>query len=119
MRFPDPGQRMFLCCRAILWLASRLAPARQRAGWLRSWSSQVWHWCRFLEESGQLTRDKKLELARFCWSAFPDAFWRRYDRETFLERTARLRRSPSFCFGAIALALVVVTLAGGVIPAAR
>lgn len=119
MRFPGSVQRTFFSCHAILWLASWLVPARQRPDWLRLWTAQAWHWCHFLEESGQFTRDKKLELARFCWSAFPDAFWRRYPREAFLERAGRLRRSPSFCLGAIALTLLLVTLVGGVIPAAQ
>jgi hypothetical protein len=103
----------------MVWLASWIVPGEQRTEWRRSWTLQTWHWCNFLAESGLLNRAQKLELARFCWSAFPAAFWRRCDRETFLRRVDRLRRSPLICLGAIALALIVVVLAGGIIPAAR
>jgi len=84
-----------------------------------AWAKQAWHWVLFLAETGALNRNNKLELARFCWSAFPAAFWLRYDRETFFRRRDRLLRSPSFCLGAIGLALVVIILFGGIIPAAR
>ena len=26
------------------------------------WAAQIWHWCHFLAESGQFTREKKLDL---------------------------------------------------------
>jgi hypothetical protein len=84
--------------------------------WRESWTRQVWHWCQFLAESRQLNREKKLELARFCWSAFAAAFWQRYDREEFLQRRDRLRRSSGFCLGAIALTLVLLILVSGVVP---
>jgi hypothetical protein len=103
----------------MLWLASWIVPDGQRVGWRESWTNQVWHWCNFLAESGQLNRDKELELARFCWSAFPAAFWLRFDRDQFLRRANRLRRSPAACLGGIALLLAVVILAGGIIPAVR
>lgn len=119
MRFPGPLQRTFGSCRSILWLASWLVPSQQRSAWRNTWTTQIWHWCHFLAESGQFTREKKIELARFCWSAFPAAFWRRFDRDEFLRRMGRLRRSPAACLSAIALALLVVILAGGIIPAAR
>ncbi len=119
MRFPGPLQRTFANCRSIIWLASWIVPAEQRKKWRSQLSSQAWHWCSFLAESGQLNRDKKLELARFCWSAFPSAFWLRFDRERFLKRLGRLRRSPAVCLGAIALALVIVLLTSGILTAAR
>src|SRR5580658_8915543 len=106
MRFPDPAQRTFFSCRALIWLASWIVPSGQRLRWRESWTKQVWHWCHFLAESRQLNRDKKLELARFCWSAFGSAFWLRFDREKFLQRRDRLRRSPGFCLSAIALTLL-------------
>ena len=119
MRVPGPMQRTFAGCRAVIWLASWLVPAGQRSGWLEGWTRQVWHWCSFLAETGQLNRDKKLELARFCWSAFPSAFWLRFDRQESYRRIGRLRRSPSICLGAIALAVVVLVLTSGIIPAMR
>ncbi|MGA2905306.1 MAG: ABC transporter permease [Candidatus Korobacteraceae bacterium] len=119
MRFPGPLQRTFFMCRSMLWLAGWMVPAEVRVDWRHSWTSQVWHWCHFLAESGQLNRDRKLELARFCWSAFPAAFWLRFDRDDFFRRADRLRRSPAACLGGIALLLAVAILAGGIVPAVR
>ncbi len=81
-----------------------------------AWTKQVWHWCLFLEESGSLNRRNKLELARFCWSSFPAAFWLRYDREQFFARWERVRRSPSFALIAIAAAAVLLTATSGIVP---
>ncbi len=81
--------------------------------------AQIWHWCHFLAESDQFTREKKLELARYCWSAFPDAFWHALITMPFVERIQRWRSSPRACLGAIAAVLVLVTLVSGIIPAAR
>jgi len=100
----------------MLWLASWIVPATQRFRWRESRTSQVWHWCHFVAESGQLNRDKKLELARFCWSAFPAAFWMRFNRDQFFRRADRVRRSPAACLGGIALLLAIVIMAGGIIP---
>jgi hypothetical protein len=117
---PLPGPlQTFRSCRSIIWAASWLVPVEQRVEWRNTWTAQIWHWCQFLAESGRLNRNTKLELARFCWSAFPAAFWCRFDHEKFLRRASRLRRSPLVCLGAITLALIVVILAGGIIPAAR
>ena len=119
MRIPDPAHRTFFSCRALIWLASWIVPSQQRRPWRESWTKQVWHWCQFLAESRQLNRDKKLELARFCWGAFAAAFWQRYDREEFLQRRDRLRRSPGSCLGAIALTLLLLILVSGVVPVVR
>jgi len=119
MRFPGPTERTFFTCRALIWLASWIVPAAQRLQWRDSWTRKVWHWCHFLAESRQLNRDKKLELARYCWSAFAVAFWLRYDREEFLQHQDRLRRSPRFCLTAIALTLALVALLGGAVPVIR
>ncbi len=119
MSLPGPVQRTIALCRSIIWLASLLAPAVVRREWRAQWTRQVWHWCLFLAESGLLNRANKLELAKFCWSAFPAAFWLRYDREEFFRRKDRALRSPSWCLGAIAAAVVFVMLAGGIIPAVR
>ena len=100
----------------MIWLAGWLAPAARRTRWREGWTRQVWHWSQFLAETGQLDRARKLELARFCWSAFPAAFWLRFEREPFLRRLDRLLRSPSACAGAIALVLAAVILISGIIP---
>lgn len=119
MSFSDPVQRPYASCRAIIWLASWLAPGAVRKQWRITWTRQVWHWCLFLAESGTLNRRNKQELARFCWSAFPAAFWERFDREEFVRRIDRIRRAPSTCLAAAALAVIIVVFVGGIIPAAR
>lgn len=119
MAFPGPLQRTFWSCQSIVWLASWIVPLQRRTEWRRAWTQQVWHWCHFLAESGQLNRTRKLELARFCWSAFPAAFWERFDREEFLRRAARLGCSPLVCLGLIAVVLPILILAGGIIPTVR
>ncbi len=103
----------------MVWLASGLVPRRQRREWRTNRADQLWHWCHFLAESRQLTHSKKLELARHVWGLFFEAFWQRYDRETFLRRTDRLRRSPATCLGAIAVPLLVISWATGFVPLAR
>jgi hypothetical protein len=119
MSSADRAKTMFASGRAIIWLASWIVPANVRTQWRANWTKQVWHWCQFLAESGTLNRKNKQELASFCWSAFPAAFWLRYDRDEFFHRGDRIRRSPSTCLAAAALAVIIVVAAGGIIPAAR
>ena len=110
---------MFASCRSLIWLASWIVPRPQRATWRATWIGQVWHWSQFLAENSQLTRERKLELATFCWSAFPSAFWLRFDQQEFGRRIDRLRRSPVTFLISISLAVIVLTLCGGIIPAVR
>lgn len=110
---------MFAGCRSVIWLASWIVPRKQRATWRTNWTRQVWHWCQFLAENDQLCRERKLELARFCWSAFPSAFWLRFDQQEFQQRSEHLRRSPVIFLISISLAIITLTLFSGVIPAIR
>jgi MacB-like periplasmic core domain len=119
MQFPNPLQRTLWSCRAILWLASWLAPREQRPEWRQRRDRQVWHWANFLAEHGLFNRDNKLELARYCWGSFADALWVRYEREEFLRRADRLLRAPATFLTLAAFLVLVVTLAGGFVPAAR
>ena len=119
MGFPDPARRTFFSGRAVIWLASWIVPGRERLRWRESWTKQVWHWSQFLAESRQLNRERKLELARFCWSSFSAAFWLRFDREAFLSRQGRLQRSPKFCLTAIAFTLAFFAVLGGIVPVVR
>ncbi len=119
MPVPGPVRGTFAICRSILWMASWLAPAADRTRWRAAWSKQAWHWCLFLAETGALNRKNKLELAKFCWSAFPAAFWLRFDREESFRRAERLRGSPSFCLSAIALSVLTLVIFGGIIPTVR
>ena len=119
MRFPGPFGSTLASCRLIIWLASWIVPTRERQRWRDRWNRQIFHWWHFLVEAGQLSGAKQLELARFCWSSFPSAFWNRFDRDRFLGRWEQFRRSPSACLGVIALALIAVSLLGGIIPTVR
>ena len=119
MQLPSASQRTFASCRWLIWTASWLVPAAERSAWRESWTRQAWHWTQFLAETGQLNRQNKMELARFCWGAFPTALWLRFDHESFLRRKERLLRSPAASLTAICAAVVVVVLAGGIIPAVR
>jgi hypothetical protein len=103
----------------VVCLASWLAPRAQRQQWRALKSDQLWHWCLFLAEAGQLNREKKLELARYCWGLFFEAFWSRYEREGFLRRADRVLRGPVTCLAVLAVLLAAITWAGGFIPFAR
>jgi hypothetical protein len=96
-----------------------LVPQRRRREWRAVKTGQLWHWCHFLAESGQLSREKKLELARHCWSLFFEAFWSRYEREGFLRRLDQVHRAPATCLTVIVLLLTMITWGGGFIPLAR
>ena len=119
MQFPDPLERTLVSCRAILWLASWLVPLEQRPQWRLQRMRHAWHWANFLAEHGHLNRDNKLELARYCWGSFADAFWLRYEREDFLRRMGRRMRAPATCLGLAAVLVLLIVLGGGFIPAAR
>ncbi len=116
---PDPLRRTIWGCQALVWLAGWLVPRGPRREWRAVKNGQVWHWSHFLAESGQLSRQKKLELARYCWGLFFEAFWSRYEREGFLRRADRVRRAPATCLVVLALLLVVIIFGGGFIPFAR
>src|ERR1700741_2920 len=110
MSLPGPGQRMFAGCRSVIWLASWIVPRPQRATWRANWTRQGWHWSQFLAENDQPGRERKLGLARFCWSAFPSAFWLRFDQQEFRRRSEHLRRSPSTFLISISLPMIVLVL---------
>src|ERR1019366_7571433 len=119
MPLPDPLRRTIWGCRALVWMASWLVPRGSRREWRTLKFDQLWHWCHFLAESGQLSREKKLELARYCWGLFLEAFWSRYERQGFLRRVDQVRRAPASCLMVIVLLLVIMIWGGGFIPFAR
>jgi hypothetical protein len=67
-------------CRALVRAASWVAPQRARAAWREKWDSNLWNWW-ILFERGELSASDHVELTRYCWGSFADAF--------------RLRVSPS------------------------
>ncbi len=119
MQLSDPLRRTIWGCRALVWLAGWLVPGAQRGEWRAAKMGHLWHWCHFLAESGQLNREKKIELARYCWSLFFEAFWTRYERKEFLRRIDQLRRAPATCLTVIAVLVVAIIWGGGFIPMVR
>jgi hypothetical protein len=103
----------------MVYLAAWLIPRAERTSWRSSQQRRFWHWCHFLEESGQLTPQNRLLIARACWQLFPDAFWLRFDREQSYARVRVLIGSPAgLILGLFALTAVLLT-ATGIVPAAR
>ncbi|HUP04434.1 MAG TPA: ABC transporter permease, partial [Bryobacteraceae bacterium] len=95
-----------LACRALIRLASWIAPLHARSAWRSKWDSNLWNWW-ILFERGELTSRDSAELMRYSWSAFADAFWLRVSRESL----RRAVRGPGFvlltgCAGALAMAAV-------------
>ena len=103
-------------CQVILWLSSRILPRPLRRDWLDLWRNKVWHWAHFLDETGRLNAFNQRALFRACWRSIPEAFWLRYNRDTFLARKRRTVQSPAACLAAASLLFVVLLFAGGFVP---
>ena len=103
-------------CRAIIWLASGMVPGPLRGEWKQRWRAKIWHWANFLAETGSLDARNRLVLLRSCCTAFEEAFWIRYDRDTLLARKRRILRSPTACLAAGFVLLGVLLLGGGFVP---
>jgi len=106
-------------CRAMVWSAGLLVPRASRAQFRSEYDRKFWHWCHFLAESGQLTADSRLVIARHCWALYPKAFWLRFDQERFQSRSRRIFASPITFLAALALVACALVLGSGVISAAR
>jgi hypothetical protein len=106
-------------CRAIVWTASWLVPRANRDPWRSEQNSKFFHWCHFLAESGQLTAENRLAIARACWATFADAFWQRFDRERFRAGSHRFWGSPVTFLGVLALIVLALVITTGVIKATR
>jgi MacB-like periplasmic core domain len=103
-------------CGAVVWLASWIVPKPLRSEWRGLWRSKIWHWANFLSETASLNGRNCLILLRSCWTAFPEAFWIRFDRERSVARERRILRSPGACLAAASLLLGVLLFAGGFVP---
>ncbi len=113
MAMLDPLPITIRTCRAIIWLAAWMVPQPLRSEWVQKRRNETWHWANFLAESGKLDSRNLLELQRHCWGAFGEAFWLRFDRETFTERKRRLLRSPVTCLAVCFTLLFVLMLSNG------
>ena len=119
MWFPDRLQTTLWRCQSLVWIASWLVPRDQRVDWRSEHDRKFYHWCYYLSEAGLLTARNRLLVARHCWATFPDAFWRRIDRERFHARSQSFFGSPLSFLTALAVGLLVLVLGSGFVPAAR
>jgi hypothetical protein len=106
-------------CTLLLRSASLLVPKPRRGDWYREWYAEVWHWAHFLEESGRLNSDSRLELVRHCWGAFPDAAWHRVNQEEFNRGLEDAPRSARFCLASLSAIFLLAVLLTGFAPTLR
>jgi MacB-like periplasmic core domain len=119
MWFPDRLHATLWRCRVFVRGAGWLVPRRERAEWCSGQQRRFWHWCHFLSESGQLTPQNRLLVARACWHLLPEAFWIRFDRDRFRSEVRRLVGSPVFPLVGLAVGVALLLFGSRVIPATR
>jgi hypothetical protein len=119
MWFGDRLRATLWRCRAIVWTAGYLVPPDDRALWRSTQERRFWHWCHFLAESGQLTAQNRLSIARACWALYPEAFWLRFDRDRFHSRVRDLIGSPVALLSALTILTGALLYVSGIVPAAR
>jgi hypothetical protein len=119
MRLPNRLQTTLWLCRALVWSAAWLAPRRKRSAWRSDRNRELFHWCLFLSESGQLTPENRFQIARRCWGLFPEAFWLRFPRERLFGASNRLLGSPWTLLLTLAAAVAALIATSGVVPAFR
>ncbi len=108
-----------LVCGAMIELASRLVPSLQRPDWKREWQAEIWHRWQFLWHTGSWNRREALLLLRRCAGAFPDALWHLTGQDEVQARFREWVRSPWTCLGSLAVALILLAIVTGGLPAAR
>src|SRR5947209_5368383 len=90
--------------RAVLSLAAAIVPARNRPDWRDAWWSKAEAWWFY-------NRDfpgARLDLLRVAAGAFPDAMWKRLDRDEAPRRFHLALGSPLFVTGVLVALLVLV-----------
>jgi hypothetical protein len=96
-------------CRALVRVASWIAPPHARSAWRAKWDSNLWSWWILLER-GELTGRDSAELMRYSWGALADAFWLRISRQY----VRRAIRGPGFVLAAgVAVLLTMAALTHG------
>jgi hypothetical protein len=103
----------------VVWLAGALVPYDQRPEWRRRKRLEVWHWAAFLQDPERGFLSSRQELARFAWQCWPEALWRRYERESTVHVVERWMRSPRTCLLGCAVLLLVVIGGSGLLPITR
>jgi MacB-like periplasmic core domain len=117
--YPNRLRTTLWRCQSLVWIAGWLVPREQRAIWRSDHNRKFWHWCHYLFESDLLTPRNQLIIAQDCWALFPDAFWRRFDRERFRSRSRDVLGSPATFLAALVLVLAASVISSGFVAAAR
>ncbi len=104
-----PRLRAPFVCRALVRAASWVAPPRARAAWREKWDSNLWNWW-ILFERGELSARDRVELTRYCWGSFADAFRLRVSPS----QLRHAARGPAFVLtSAVAALLLMAALTHG------
>ncbi len=119
MSFVDGSRTTLWRCQTLVWISAWLVPHTERAEWRSQQQRRFWHWCHFLAESGQLTPQNRVLIARACWHLFSEAFWLRFDRDVLHARSRKSLGSPLVLLIALGTATALLTAVSGVVPAAR
>jgi hypothetical protein len=89
--------------RAAIGAASRLAPAEERAEWLREWRAELWY-------------VPPEQAPRFCLGAFADAFWLRREAVACAGGLHLPMESAGGCLGVLAVSAMVSAAVSLVLP---
>jgi hypothetical protein len=119
MQASGPVRGLIWQSRWLLRIASLLVPGSQRKAWYEQQYAQVWHWIHFLHESKKLNTATRLEVAKHLGGAFPDALWRRFDRNKAVKWMDEGPRTPRFCLLALGAVLLFAVVATGFAPTIR
>jgi len=92
--------------RALLSVASALAPPALREDWRREWDAEIWWWM------GSRTGGR-LQLAAHCSGALSDAAYLRYTQTDLPGSIAGVRRSPATCLAALGVLIAAVVAGSG------
>ena len=119
MARPSRLHAMLWFCRATVWTAALLVPASTRRAWRSEHDRRFWHWCHFLAESRQLDAHNRLLISRACWKLYPEAFWQRFDRDSFIASARQVLGSPTALLVAIAAVTLALAFGFGAVSAVR
>jgi hypothetical protein len=97
-------------CEWTVRALSVVVPRTTREAWLRKWDADLWFHGLEARRKGRSESRVRWILRRRCFSMPADALWQRYDREKAVHRTMNMVRSPWFCLGVLALAVVSILL---------
>lgn len=107
------------CCEAMILVAARLVPAKQREEWQREWRAEIWHRWQFLFHVGAWDGREARLLIYACLGAFADAGWHLTSEETLQNRVRERLRLPWTCLAGLGFLLLVLAVASAGLPATR